>query len=89
MQQLQRKYQDKLSVLSIHLPKFSAELESKTVLEVLNRLDIQLPVANDAQWITWQHYDIQSWPSVVLIDDNGFVVRQFSGDNHKKTLSLR
>ena len=86
MQQLQRKYQDKLSVLSIHLPKFSAELESKTVLEVLNRLDIQLPVANDAQWITWQHYDIQSWPSVVLIDDNGFVVRQFSGDNHKKDI---
>ncbi len=89
MQQLQRKYQDKLSVLTIHLPKFSAELESKTLHEVVNRLDIKLPVANDTQWITWQHFDIQSWPTVVLIDVNGFVVAEYSGDNHKKDIESK
>ncbi len=89
MQQLQRKHHDKLTVLSIHLPKFSAELESKTLHEVVNRLDIQLPVANDTQWITWQHYEIQSWPTVVLIDVDGFVVAEYSGDEHKKDIELQ
>ncbi len=86
MQQLQRKYQDDLSVLTIHVPKFSCELDSKTLHEVINRLDIQLPVANDSQCITWQHYDILSWPSVVLIDADGIVVAEYSGDNHKQDI---
>jgi Thioredoxin-like/NHL repeat len=89
MFQLQRKHPENLSVLAIHVPKFAAELEQKTLLDAVNRLDIQLPVANDTQWTAWQHYDIQSWPSVVLIDSNGAIAGQFSGDDCRKDIESR
>lgn len=86
MQHLQRKYLDNLSVLAIHVPKFSAELDSKTLQDVIDRLDVQLPVANDTQWTAWQHYDIQSWPSIVLIDVNGMIAGRYAGDDQKKEI---
>jgi hypothetical protein len=89
MFQLQRKHPENLSVLTIHVPKFAAELEQKTLLDAINRLDIQLPVANDTQWTVWQHYDIQSWPSVVLIDSKGAIAGEFSGDDCKKDIESR
>lgn len=77
---LQRRHPDALSVLCIHLPKFNAELEPKILADVLNRLGVTLPVAQDAGWVTWQHYGIQSWPSVVLINPEGRQQALFSGD---------
>lgn len=78
---LQRRLPDALSVLTIHLPKFNAELEPKIMADALNRLGVTLPVAQDAGWITWQHYGIQSWPTAVLINAAGEIDSQFSGDD--------
>lgn len=89
MFQLQRKHPENLSVLAVHVPKFTAELEQKTLLDAVNRLDIQLPVANDAQWTAWQHYGTQCWPSVVLIDANGAIAGEFSGDDCRKDIESR
>lgn len=89
MFQLQRKHPDNLSVLAIHLPKFAAELEQRTLLDAINRLDIHLPVANDTKWAVWQHYDIQSWPTVVLIDAKGAIAGEFAGDDRRKDIESK
>lgn len=78
---LQRKYPDGLSVLGIHLPKFSAEQDRRFLLEAVSRLAIQIPVANDIEWTVWQHYGVQSWPGFVLIDGAGHVAGSFAGDD--------
>ncbi len=48
-----------------------------------------MPVANDTQWTAWQHYDIQSWPSVVLIDPQGAMAGTFTGDDCKKDVESK
>jgi sugar lactone lactonase YvrE len=89
MFQLQRRHPENLSVLAIHVPKYTAEQDQKTLLDVINRLDIQLPVANDTRWTAWQHYDIQSWPSVVLIDPAGSIVATFAGDENRRDIESK
>lgn len=77
---LQSRYPLGLSVLGIHQPKFDAELDDARVLKAANRLGIPFPVANDRGWTTWQHYGIQSWPSVALVDTRGRLRQVLAGD---------
>lgn len=75
-----------LSVLGLHVPKFDAEIVDRTVLKAINRLGLKFPVANDRGWITWQHYGIASWPSVVLLDGSGKVRQVLTGDDQGAAL---
>lgn len=78
---LQRKYPDGLSVLGIHLPKFSVEQDRRFLLDAVSRLAVQFPIANDGDWTAWQHYGVQSWPTFVLIDPSGRIAGTFAGDD--------
>lgn len=80
MRQLQQRFADGLSVLGIHVPKFEAERDPRVLLKALNRLFVRFPVAQDADFVCWQHYGVQSWPSCVLIDTQGRVVERLAGD---------
>lgn len=87
--QIQRKWPDAVSVLAIHLPKFNAEQDAKLLGEAVTRLDIGFPVANDREWITWQHYAAHSWPGMALIDGKGRHVADFVGDDQTAALEAR
>jgi hypothetical protein len=75
-----------LSVIGVHLPKFDAEVDGRTVLKALNRMRVGFPVANDRDWVTWQHYGIVRWPSVALVDPRGDLREIFSGDDQLAAL---
>ena len=83
---LQARFPMGLSILAIHQPKFDAELDHRLVLSAANRLGLSFPVANDRTWTTWQHYGIQSWPSVALVDTRGRLREVFAGDQHLAAL---
>jgi sugar lactone lactonase YvrE len=83
---LRARYPESLAVLGIHLPKFDAEVDGRTVLKAANRLRVGFPVANDRHWITWQHYGIARWPSVALIDTHGVLREIFSGDDQLQAI---
>lgn len=83
---LQARFPVGLSILGIHQPKFDSELDGRLVLKAANRLGLTFPVANDRTWTTWQHYGIQSWPSVALIDTRGRLREVFAGDQHLAAL---
>jgi sugar lactone lactonase YvrE len=83
---LKARYPLALAVLGVHLPKFDAEVDGRTVLKALNRLRVNFPVANDRHWITWQHYGIAQWPSVALVDTQGYLRQLLSGDDQLASL---
>ena len=83
---LQSRFPLGLSIVGIHLPKFDAELDDRLVLRAANRLGLGFTVANDRTWSTWQHYGIQSWPSVALIDTRGRLREVFAGDQQLPAL---
>jgi sugar lactone lactonase YvrE len=83
---LKARYPLALAALGVHLPKFDAEVDGRTVLKALNRLRVNFPVANDRGWVTWQHYGVVRWPAVALIDPLGNLREIFSGDDQMQAL---
>lgn len=87
IQRLLSKHGESLSVLGIHCPKFEYERSGKAVLKAVNRLAMRFPVANDAGFVAWQHFEVQAWPSVVVIDTQGRVAASMAGDTERDSLS--
>lgn len=86
LNRLKARYPFALAVLGVHLPRFDAEIDGRTVLKAINRLGVGFAVANDRGWVTWQHYGITAWPSVALINPDGELREIFSGDDQAAAL---
>lgn len=83
---LENRYNDGLSVFGIHCPKYPEQRDGSAVLKAVNRLGIRHPVASDPGMDLWQHYEIDAWPSVVLIDAEGQVAAVVPGEGRRQDL---
>jgi DNA-binding beta-propeller fold protein YncE len=86
LRHLENKYHDGLSVVSIHCPRFPAERAGANVLKAVNRAFIRHPVASDPDFRAWQLFQVAAWPTVVVIDTEGNIVRTLVGEGHRGTL---
>jgi cytochrome c biogenesis protein CcdA/thiol-disulfide isomerase/thioredoxin len=74
-------YKDKgLVVVGVHTPEFPFEKETGNVQTAINRLGIKYPVAQDNDYTTWNAYKNEYWPAEYLIDQNGNIVYESSGE---------
>jgi thiol-disulfide isomerase/thioredoxin len=83
---LRRKYGDRLMVIGIHSPKFSTERDSASLQKAINRHYIRHPVLNDPELRLWKKYAIKSWPSLIFIDPEGYIVGVLRGEGRRKQL---
>lgn len=83
------KHADGVSVFGIHTPKFEAERSGRVVQKSINQHGVRFPIANDIDFVTWQHYGIRAWPSLVMIDQHGQVVEVDSGEMRREDLDRR
>jgi DNA-binding beta-propeller fold protein YncE len=83
---LERKYGDALVVIGVHSPKFEHEKNVEHLRRTLDRLGIDHPVAQDAEFRIWREYTVRAWPTLVLIDPAGYVVASVSGEGHMAEL---
>ncbi len=81
LRQLQTKYHDGVAVLGIHVPKYAAQRDTAVVLKAANRLHLRFPVANDAEWLLWRQFEIEAWPSVLVLDCEGQQAARVRGDD--------
>ena len=87
LRQLEQQFGDDLLVIGVHSPKFPHEHEHAAVERAVERLAIHHPVVDDADMRTWSAYAIQAWPTLVLIDPEGYIAHQVSGEGHGAFLS--
>lgn len=87
--QLQARHGGRLQALAIHVPRFDHERDSNRINSCLHRQGIEFPVAHDPDWTLWQHYDVDAWPTVVLIDGEGRVRERIVGDGPIRELDAR
>ena len=83
---LEEKYGDALVIVGVHSPKFAHEGEEAAVRAAVERYEVGHPVLDDPELITWQNYTARAWPTLVLVDPNGYVVAQYSGEGHEHAL---
>ncbi len=78
----EREFADVLTVIGVHSPKFPYEAEPSAVRNAVERYRVEHPVLADPDLLNWDAYAVKAWPTLVLIDPAGYVVRQASGEGH-------
>ncbi len=79
---LEEKYDEELVVVGVHSPKFVHEADPDALAAAVERYDVAHPVLDDPELVTWQNYAARAWPTLVLIDPEGYVVAQYAGEGH-------
>lgn len=67
-------------VIGVHSPKFPNERDPGMVRDAVRRYSIQHPVIVDSRFAVWQAYGISAWPTLVLVDPEGYVIGHQPGE---------
>ncbi|MFL6071307.1 MAG: NHL domain-containing thioredoxin family protein, partial [Actinomycetes bacterium] len=86
LRSLEQKYSDSLVIVGVHSPKFPHEATPEAVMAAVERYSVEHPVLDDPDLETWQQYAVRAWPTLVLIDPEGYIVAQHSGEGHAHAL---
>ncbi|HTU23615.1 MAG TPA: thioredoxin-like domain-containing protein [Gemmataceae bacterium] len=77
---LEKKYPNELVVIGVHTAKFQNEKNTESIRKAILRYEISHPVVNDDNQRIWGAYDSSSWPTLCLIDPEGYLVARGSGE---------
>jgi thiol-disulfide isomerase/thioredoxin len=80
LKRLEQKYRNELVVIGIHSAKFTTEKETDAIHRAVQRYEIGHPVINDRNFQIWKAYNIQAWPTFMLINPTGRIVGTHSGE---------
>lgn len=86
LKKLEAKYPKELVVIGVHSAKFLEEKDSQNITQAILRYGIEHPVINDSDMLVWRRFGVNAWPTLVLIDPEGFVVWAQSGETTFETL---
>ncbi|MEV7451807.1 NHL domain-containing thioredoxin family protein [Streptomyces nigra] len=82
LRELEAKHRDTVVVVGVHSPKFAHEKEHTAVADAVERYGVEHPVLDDPELETWRQYAVRAWPTLAVIDPEGYVVAQLSGEGH-------
>lgn len=81
LKKLKQQYQDKILIISVHVPKFENEKNPQTLVRNMLRYQMQHPVLNDVDRVFAQLYEVRAWPSFVLLDQQARIVGKTVGES--------
>lgn len=73
---------ENLIVIGVHSPKFLHEADPDALAAAVTRYRVRHPVLDDPELHTWRAYTARAWPTLVLIDPEGYVVAEYAGEGH-------
>ncbi|MGE5194762.1 MAG: thioredoxin-like domain-containing protein, partial [Deltaproteobacteria bacterium] len=85
---LEKKYDKQLVVIGVHSAKFSNEKESENIRRAIVRYEISHPVINDSEMTVWNKFGARGWPTIVLIDPEGYYCGFISGEGNREALDM-
>ena len=71
---LEEQYADALVLVGVHSPKFEHEADPDALAAAVERYAVHHPVLDDPDLVTWQAYTARAWPTLVVIDPEGYIV---------------
>ena len=80
MRKLEAKYQDALVVVGVHSGKYHAERVTENIATACARLEVEHPVVNDRQFRVWRSYAVNAWPTLALVDPQGYMLAREAGE---------
>ncbi|WP_175407776.1 NHL domain-containing thioredoxin family protein [Streptomyces sp. TRM64462] len=87
LRELEEQHRDTVVIIGVHSPKFVHEAEHQAVVDAVERYGVEHPVLDDPELATWKQYAVRAWPTLVVIDPEGYVVAQHAGEGHAHALA--
>ncbi|MEU9499300.1 NHL domain-containing thioredoxin family protein [Streptomyces sp. NPDC048196] len=87
LRELEEKHRDTVVIIGVHSPKFVHEAEHQAVVDAVERYGVEHPVLDDPELATWKQYAVRAWPTLVVIDPEGYVVAQHAGEGHAHAIA--
>lgn len=82
LRELEHEFADTVVVVGVHSPKFEHEADRDALLDACERYEVRHPVLDDPELSTWKAFAVRAWPTLSVIDPDGYVVAQMSGEGH-------
>jgi len=73
-------YPKELVIIGVHSAKFDTEKDTQNIRDAILRYEIEHPVVNDPDLVFWKRFQAQGWPTLMLIDPEGYLVWGTSGE---------
>jgi thiol-disulfide isomerase/thioredoxin len=84
---IEARFHDVLTVVGVHSPKFAHERSDDAVAAAIDRYEVAHPVLSDPDLRLWRQYAVKAWPTLVLIDPDGYVIAQAAGEGQVSALA--
>jgi len=84
---LEEKYADVLVTIGVHSPKFEHERDPQALASAVERYGVAHPVLDDPELTTWDQYAAKAWPTIAVVDPEGYVVASMAGEGHADGLA--
>lgn len=85
---LEEQHRDVLVIVGVHSPKFVHEADPVALAAAVERYEVHHPVLDDPDLTTWSAYTARAWPTLVVIDPEGYVVAQMAGEGHQHNVEV-
>lgn len=88
LREVEERYRDELVIIGVHSPKFEHEADPDALAAAVERYEVRHAVLDDPELITWGAYTARAWPTLVVIDPEGYIVAQMAGEGHSSAIAV-
>ena len=83
---VEEEFGEHLVVIGVHSPKFEHERDRNALIAAIERYDVPHPVLDDPDLLTWDQYAARAWPTLAVVDPEGYLVWSMAGEGHAEGL---
>jgi|688.fasta_scaffold15428_8 thiol-disulfide isomerase/thioredoxin len=80
LEKAEAEFEKELVVVGVHSAKFETEKDTENIRSAILRYEIKHPVLNDSKHELWNNLQIGTWPTLVLIDPDGYAIWANAGE---------
>lgn len=88
LRELEEQYRDVLVIVGVHSPKFVHEADPVALAAAVERYEVHHPVLDDPELTTWSAYSARAWPTLVVVDPEGYIVSHMAGEGHRHNVEV-
>jgi len=87
VREMRERFADSLTSIGVHAGKYPTERVTERIAEACDRLGVEHAVVNDRHFRVWRDYAVNAWPTVVVIDPEGYVALVAPGEFDPQAMS--
>lgn len=73
-----------LTIIGVHSPEFDFEKQTANVADAIQRFGLPYRVALDNDFTNWKNYRNHYWPSLYVIDREGYIRFNHIGEGNEQ-----